>query len=431
MEEKEYEFVHETIKKKPVNKKKLLRRTVLTAALAVVFGLVACVTFLLIEPVINNVLNPEKISKVEFPEEKKEVKPQELLTEESVARQEVQRQEAAVEEAKEEAIQSATTAFGIDQYEELYQDLYAYAQDSMDFMVSVIGISEMQDWLQGTFENENTTAGLILADNTAELLILADTGSMENANQYYVRFCDKQMTEAHIKQKDSQTGLTILAVSKDEIHSTTMEEIRIAELGISGDDAIVGQPVIAIGAPQGTYGSVSYGMITANKGRLNLTDASYNLLTTDLNTGTAPSGVLISLEGKVLGVMAGSVSGQPLTVFGISDIKTLIAKLSNNEKRAYFGIKGVDVTDDAHKEMNVPYGAYVTEVVSQSPAMRAGVSNGDIITKIGDHLISSYKEYRAVIMSLSPQNVVEMTVMRFDGTEYKEVILEITAEEAE
>ena len=79
MEEKKYEFVHETIKKKPVNKKKLLRRTVLTAALAVVFGLVACVTFLLIEPVINNVLNPEKISKVEFPEEKKEVKPQELL----------------------------------------------------------------------------------------------------------------------------------------------------------------------------------------------------------------------------------------------------------------------------------------------------------------------------------------------------------------
>ena len=116
------------------------------------------------------------------------------------------------------------------------------------------------------------------------------------------------MTEAHIKQKDSQTGLTILAVSKDEIHSTTMEEIRIAELGISGDDAIVGQPVIAIGAPQGTYGSVSYGMITANKGRLNLTDASYNLLTTDLNTGTAPSGVLINLEGKVLGVMAGSDS---------------------------------------------------------------------------------------------------------------------------
>ena len=66
MEEKEYEFVHETIKKKPVNKKKLLRRTVLTAALAVVFGLVACVTFLLIEPFSNNVPIPDMISNVDF-----------------------------------------------------------------------------------------------------------------------------------------------------------------------------------------------------------------------------------------------------------------------------------------------------------------------------------------------------------------------------
>ena len=83
-------------------------------------------------------------------------------------------EEAAVEEAKEEAIQSATTAFGIDQYEELYQDLYAYAQDSMDFMVSVIGISEMQDWLQGTFENENTTAGLILCVIMLSFNLFAD-----------------------------------------------------------------------------------------------------------------------------------------------------------------------------------------------------------------------------------------------------------------
>lgn len=106
-----------------------------------------------------------------------------------------------------------------------------------------------------------------------------------------------------------------------------MEEIRIAELGISGDDAIVGQPVIAIGAPQGTYGSVSYGMITANKGRLNLTDASYNLLTTDLNTGTAPEWCPDQSGRKGAWRYGRRVSGQPLTVFGISDIKTLIAKL--------------------------------------------------------------------------------------------------------
>lgn len=153
MEEKEYEFVHETIKKsRSTRKASAQNRSDSRTCCGIRSGGVCYLSS--DRAGHQQCAQSGKISKVEFPEEKKEVKPQELLTEESVARQEVQRQEAAVEEAKEEAIQSATTAFGIDQYEELYQDLYAYAQDSMDFMVSVIGISEMQDWLQGTFENE-------------------------------------------------------------------------------------------------------------------------------------------------------------------------------------------------------------------------------------------------------------------------------------
>ena len=43
------DFLRETIKQKPVNKKKLLRRTLITVAMAVVFGLVACITFLVLE----------------------------------------------------------------------------------------------------------------------------------------------------------------------------------------------------------------------------------------------------------------------------------------------------------------------------------------------------------------------------------------------
>ena len=50
------DFMKETIKQRPINRRKLVRRTLLTAAMAVIFGLVACVTFLLLEPVINNKL---------------------------------------------------------------------------------------------------------------------------------------------------------------------------------------------------------------------------------------------------------------------------------------------------------------------------------------------------------------------------------------
>ena len=63
------EFMREKIKQRPINRKKLLRRTIITVSLAAVFGLVACITFLILEPVINNALYPEEKPKtVSFPE---------------------------------------------------------------------------------------------------------------------------------------------------------------------------------------------------------------------------------------------------------------------------------------------------------------------------------------------------------------------------
>ena len=56
----EKNFMIEKIKERPVNKKKLLRRTLITVSMAVIFGLVACFTFLVLEPVISNWLYPEE-----------------------------------------------------------------------------------------------------------------------------------------------------------------------------------------------------------------------------------------------------------------------------------------------------------------------------------------------------------------------------------
>ena len=73
-------FMIEKIKERPVNKKKLLRRTIITASMAVIFGLIACVTFLLLEPVISNLLHPEEEPQiVVFPEDQQEMSPEEML----------------------------------------------------------------------------------------------------------------------------------------------------------------------------------------------------------------------------------------------------------------------------------------------------------------------------------------------------------------
>ena len=78
----EKKFMIEKIKERPVNKKKLLRRTLITASMAVIFGLVACFTFLVLEPVISNWLYPEEEPQVVvFPEDQDEMSPEQMLAE--------------------------------------------------------------------------------------------------------------------------------------------------------------------------------------------------------------------------------------------------------------------------------------------------------------------------------------------------------------
>ena len=91
----------------------------------------------------------------------------------------------------------------------------------------------------------------------------------------------------------------------------------------------------------------------------------------------------------------------------------------------------MDVTEDANRETGVPYGVYVSEVLTDSPAMKAGVLNGDVIKGIAGHTVTSFREFRASVFSVEPGSIVEIQLMRFDGEEYKELKMEITTGEAE
>ena len=435
MEQKsESSFVTETVKDRPINKKKLFRRTVTTVVFAIVFGLIACLTFFFMKPIINKILNPEEITKVQFPEEEQELKPEELLTEESMAQQEESIQEV-VEAAKEVVKSGQMENASIEEYEKTYSQLQTLAVNASKSIVTVIGISEQQDWFTGTTENENTTAGLIVAENGVELLVLADADNLKNAHEYHIRFSNKQTFQAQLKEKDSQTGLAVYAVKLSELPKETEEAVVIANLGSSAGENIVGSPAITIGAPYGTVGSLAYGMVTSNGKKLSLADAIYNIVMTDMSKTGNASGAIINLQGEVIGFVtqsADTASGAgTIAALGISDIKTLIAKLSNDEKRAYIGIKGMDVTEDAHEETQVPYGVYVSEVMMESPAMAAGIQNGDVIVAVAGNKVTSFREFRAGVFSLQPATIVEITLMRFDGEEYNEIKIEITTGEAQ
>ena len=81
MQREQNEFLIEKIKDRPINRRKLMRRTLITAGLAVMFGMIACFTILILEPIISGWLYPkEEPQVVLFPEDPVEKSPEEMLS---------------------------------------------------------------------------------------------------------------------------------------------------------------------------------------------------------------------------------------------------------------------------------------------------------------------------------------------------------------
>lgn len=421
-------FMRETIKERPVIRRKLVRRTMITVFSAVVFGMVACFTFLILEPVISNKLYPEEITKVEFPAEEEEILPESMLTENDLQ-----------EELEANILQQIDTAdtgeISVEKYGTIYESLYELAARSEAFMTTVTGVSQDSDWLLGTFENENSISGVVVADNGVEYLILAEASQLSDASEYHVAFQNGIVRAADLKAVDHQTGLGIFGVKYSGMRPEEKEGIAIAQLGISNKSTILGRPVIAIGSPLGQRGSLSYGVVTATGNTLNVADGLYKILDTDMYGSENASGVFINLSGEVLGVITKQSmelrKGDILSAIAISELKGSIEKLSNGETLSYGGILGMDVTREAHENGGMPYGAYVTEVEMQSPAMEAGILNNDVIVRVETTDISSFQEYRNVILSKTPGDTIKLFIKRYSGGEYIDMEVEMTLKEGE
>lgn len=258
------DFLRETIKQKPINKKKLLRRTALTVVMAVVFGLVACFTFLVLEPVISNRLYPEEeAEEVRFPEETvaEEMKPEDMLVEEEVEPP----PEAVPVELEDEQIEEllSQVRFGLEDYQMLYEELAALAKKTGRAVVTVTSVVSDVDWFNDIYENEVSASGIIVANNGKAVLILVSAGALSDADSIIVTFCDQARADAQLVQKDTTTGLAVLSVPLMSIGEETMDVIDIAKLGSFNNANLPGTPVIALGSPMGTSGTVCYGIVTS------------------------------------------------------------------------------------------------------------------------------------------------------------------------
>ncbi len=215
----------------------------------------------------------------------------------------------------------------------------------------------------------------------------------------------------------------------------------VATLGNS-DALDPGETVIAIGSPLGNFkNTVTVGVISAT-GRSIDTGNGYqieDLIQTDaaINHGNS-GGPLVNLAGEVIGIntliVRNTASGDVAEGLGFAiPVNTAQAVAGQIVQKGYFarpymGINYQPINPDIAARYNLPaqWGVYVMKVADGSPASKAGLKQGDIITKIGDVALDETHPYVNTLFAFKPGDQITLEIMR-DG---KEMQVQITLGEA-
>lgn len=412
-DEKEFSFINEKIKDKPINKKKLFMQTIFVVLMAVLFGVIASFLFALLQPRFQEMLYPEQEPVITIP--KDDVVDTE--TEEMTATEE---ETEAVTTPPQEIQQEMEIA----DFQQLQNKLYDVGRIANRSVVTVTGVKSDTDWFNNPYESKGQASGIIIADNGQELLILTERKVISGAQDIYVTFADETLARATMKKYDGNTGIAVLAVSRSEIDENTLENVAVATLGNSLLMA-QGDIVLAVGSPLGTTYSILTGSITSTTNEISTIDHNYTVFTTDIIGSSNGSGAIINTSGEVIGLVMQDYSSEgdqrTLTALSISELKGMIEMLSNNQDIPYMGLELTTVTNDIAREYDIPKGAYIKEVVMDSPAMTAGLQNGDVITQINGETIYNVDAFENKLLTLTPGETVTVVVKRQGTEKYTEV----------
>lgn len=419
-DQQKFEFMTERVKTRPLNKKKLIQKTLTTVSMAVIFGLIACITFSVLQPVISNWLHPqEEVEKIEIPLASEEILPEDMLVHEETV---IEPTQEVIDTLKNEI------ELGTKDYQKLYQSIYSLVQSLQSAEVTVTGVTQELDLFNAVYESTDKSIGYIFAQNSTEIMIMVDKESVSGIEELEVTFVDGSKVFAQIRGTDANTGLAVLAAEKEQMSESTLEVISFLNLGSSSLSTLIASPVIAMGNPLGNR-SVIYGMITSVDTTINMADCNYKLLTTDMYGSKNASGILVDLNGKVVGIIYQKYNEEGtsnlISALGISEIKAGLQRMSNGQENSYIGILGTDVPSKLSNTKQIPTGVYVTEIEMGSPAMQAGIQSGDIIVSMGKKKVTSFADYLKILSEWTPGETKEVILMRQSQNVYKTAKVEV------
>jgi serine protease Do len=249
--------------------------------------------------------------------------------------------------------------------------------------------------------------------------ILTNNHVVEGAQQVSIILSDGSQQQADIVGSDLYADLAVLKT----------EVIPPAVVTLGNSDVLrPGESVIAIGSPLGDFkNTVTVGVISAT-GREIDSGQGYlieGLIQTDaaINQGNS-GGPLVNLAGQVVGVntlvVRSSNSGDVAEGLGfaipINAARAVAEQIMQKGyfARPYLGIRYQSITPQVARAYNlsVEWGVYITDVVSGSPAAKAGLQPDDILTQIGDNPIDETHPYINSLFQHSPSDVVTIKYVR-------------------
>lgn len=264
--------------------------------------------------------------------------------------------------------------------------------------------------------------------------VITNNHVIDDADEITVTLTDNTKYKAKVIGRDKKTDLALLKID-------ARKDLPFVPLGDS-DAMRVGDWVIAIGNPFGLGGSVTQGIISARQRSIN-SGPFDDFLQTDapINRGNS-GGPLFNTKGEVIGINSAifspSMGGGSVGIgFAIptSLAKPVISQLKEfgRTHRGWLGVKIQEVSDEIANSVGLPKaaGALVLEVSKDSPADKAGIVAGDIITNYDGKDVTEMRYLPRMVAETKSGKTVPITLWHKNATKTTEITIKELDEKAE
>ena len=291
----------------------------------------------------------------------------------------------------------------------------------------------------GTFikETEGSGSGVIVGKTDSELLIVTNYHVVSGSKELSVLFsyqeqmgnsADAEIVRGEIKDYDAAKDLAVVAVDLSSLSQETLDNIKVATIGDSNELAL-GDQVVAIGNALGYGQSVTTGIVSAvgrsvtTENSADATGSANEYIQTDaaINPGNS-GGAMFNMKGELVGINSAKVADTTVEGIGyaipISDIKDDMESMMQREtrvmveesERGYLGVSVSNVTNEINQAYDIPIGAYISSVTENSPAEKAGLQRGMVITELDGRAVRTREELVEYLGYYKAGETVSLTV---------------------